>query len=188
RSHRAADVDRGALRILQHRVLVGLALAAEDVSRLRLRVRDHEVGGTGDPGAAAVFGDLARHEREELDPLRRLDRGGGVDGARGRRRGSELRADVVLGIHGHGDFFLYSVTFSTPLRASIRRASSGVAICLPRSSTTARIFSTCWALLVASSPLPIQRLSSSPTRTWPPSQALCVPNCIWPRPAAKAEK
>src|SRR5829696_3304951 len=58
----------------------------------------------------------------------------------------------------------------------IARASRGVAISSDSSSRMRRIFATGSALDAARRPGPIQRLSSSPTRTWPPMMAAMVPS------------
>src|SRR5690606_13707625 len=78
-----------------------------------------------------------------------------------RRRANH---DVGVGLRTGAQKF----TLSAPLRPSISRASAGVAISNPSSSSTRRILATCSALLRASVPRPISRLSSRPTRTCPP--------------------
>src|SRR3546814_2694689 len=75
-------------------------------------------------------------------------------------------------------------TRSPPLSDSISRASLGVATSRLMSSMMRRILETCSALLLASWPLPRNRLSSRPTRTLPPFSAAMVVNAIWCRPAA----
>jgi hypothetical protein len=57
---------------------------------------------------------------------------------------------------------------------SICRASAGVATLSPSSSMIRAAFSTSAALLGASWPLARYMLSSSPTRTWPPSSTACA--------------
>ncbi len=74
------------------------------------------------------------------------------------------------------------------LRESMALASSGEAISLPRSFRTSTILCTCCAFDSDFTPLRMKRLSSKPTRTCPPSQALWVANWNWLLPAAKAEK
>src|SRR5579883_162919 len=59
------------------------------------------------------------------------------------------------------------------------RASAGVATVSPRISITLAAFSTSAALLGASLPRSRYRLSSSPTRTWPPSNTACATIGNW---------
>src|SRR5215471_18336804 len=55
-----------------------------------------------------------------------------------------------------------NLTLSAPFSPSMARASCGDATTQPSSSTIRRIFATCSALLAASFPRPMNRLSSRP--------------------------
>jgi len=63
----------------------------------------------------------------------------------------------------------YADRAHAPLSCSLARAWSALAISKPSPSRICRILVTCWALLVASFPAPINRLSSRPTRMLPPA-------------------
>src|SRR5690606_31269994 len=65
------------------------------------------------------------------------------------------------------------------LNFRISRASSGVATSSDSSPRMRLFLATCSALLLASWPLPIWRLSSRPTRTLPPMIAPMVHRPIW---------
>src|SRR5262245_7447766 len=76
---------------------------------------------------------------------------------------------------------------SGPFQLSIARASFGVATWKPSSSIRRRAFATCSALLLASWPRPMNKLSSRPTRTLPPIITAWVANGIWKRPAPSTD-
>src|SRR6266700_5365108 len=76
---------------------------------------------------------------------------------------------------------------SAPFSPSIVRASSGVAGSWPISARMRLIFWTCSAFDAASAPRSMNKLSSNPTLTCPPSSAACVRKGIWWRPAANTD-
>src|SRR6516164_3154351 len=76
---------------------------------------------------------------------------------------------------------------SGPFNPSIARASFGVATWKPSSSIRRRALPTCSALLLASWPRPMNKLSSRPTRTFPPIITAWVANSIWKRPAPSTD-
>src|SRR5579859_7666611 len=81
-----------------------------------------------------------------------------------------------------------NATLSPPFSSRISRASSDVAISSPSPSMIWRAFVTCAALLSASLPAPIQRLSSRPTRTLPPIAAAIAAIGSWLRPAPSTDQ
>src|SRR3546814_332280 len=79
-----------------------------------------------------------------------------------------------VGERAHGQ----KPTLSPPFSERISRASSGEAASSPSPSMIWRTRVTCAALLGASTPLSSHRLSSRPTRTWPPIAAACAATFI----------
>src|SRR5262249_27327542 len=85
-----------------------------------------------------------------------------------------IRNNVVLEVNRQVDYLAshdYNASRSAPFSPSNSRASAGVAGSWPISCKMRRILRTCSALETASLPLSMNRLSSSPTRTFPPSKA-----------------
>src|SRR5581483_11281829 len=175
------------------------------ISSLRQSVRFHEMSEAQAHAIAVRLDELRVHQRvggASGDPLRRpaldelqvarleLQATRGERGAARRVERDLAREPFGFLVDGgqllddaHGQ----NATLLPPLSFSISRASSGVAMASPSSSSIRRIFVTCSAFVFARVPRPSQRLSSNPTLTFPPITADCAATNIWLRPAPSTD-